>query len=80
MNQEKNNQGLSDEEKSSWILKPLDAESQKKKEDCLACRLTGSAGLFLISVYVLSNVRAQKTQTSRRVVSLVGAGRSTTMV
>lgn len=53
----------------------LDDETKKKKEDCLACRLTGTAGLFFISVYVFSNVRRQNSQASKRVVSLVGAGR-----
>lgn len=57
------------------ILKPLDSESRKKKEDCLVCRVTGSIGLFFISVYTFANVRKQTSLTNKRIVSLIGAGK-----
>lgn len=49
--------------------------NSNKKKDCLACRLTGSAGLFLISVYVFSNVRKQTSRTNKQIINLAGAGR-----
>ena len=59
---------------SNVLLKPLDIDAKKKKDDCLGCRLTGSAGLLFISIYVLSNARGQKSLTSKKLGSLVGAG------
>ena len=66
--------GKSGQEAGVELLTPLDSEARKRKEDCLACRLTGSAGLFLISIYVFSNVRKQTSRTNKQVINLVGAG------
>lgn len=52
----------------------LDIEKTKKK-DCLACKLTGSIGLFGISVYIFLNARKQKTQFNKTIINCFATGK-----
>jgi hypothetical protein len=49
-------------------------ETVNKKKDCLACRLTSSAGLFIMATYVFSNVRKQTSRTKSAFINLLGSG------
>lgn len=48
---------------------------QRTKKDCMACKLTGSVGLLIISAYLFSTARKQTNKSNRVVTNLLGSGR-----
>ena len=45
------------------------------KKDCLACKLTGTFGLFGISVYMFMNASKQRTPFNRILINSLATGR-----
>ena len=51
--------------------------ASSKGQDCLACRLIGSAGMFGISVYVFMEAFKHAKKTNRLFLNTLGTGRPT---
>ena len=49
-------------------------EPTNLKRDCLACRLTGTIGLFGISAYMFMNASKQKTRFNRILINSLASG------
>lgn len=81
MNKESsNNNNNNRDEKVSELFVTLDINNvgnneNKKLKDCLACKLTGTIGLFGISVYMFVNARKQKTQLNKTIINSLATGK-----
>ena len=53
----------------------IDDRSSPKNKDCLACKLTGSIGLFLISGYIYYHGRKQSSRLNRFFYNSLGTGK-----
>jgi hypothetical protein len=56
-------------------LDNVDNADKNKLKDCLACKLTGTFGLFGISVYMFLNARKQKTQLNKTIINSLATGK-----
>jgi hypothetical protein len=75
MNKESNNNKNKDEKVSELFVTLDSASKDDKLKDCLACKLTGTIGLFGISVYMFLNARNQKTKLNKTIISSLATGK-----
>lgn len=68
------NNGSSSDNKNDKTSLDVFIDPKNLKKDCLACKLTGTVGLFGISVYMFLNASKQKTPFNRILINTLATG------
>jgi hypothetical protein len=51
-------------------------KKEENNKDCLGCKITGTIGLFSISVYIFSNARHYKQFGNKIFLNILGSGKN----
>ena len=54
----------------------MNNREKENYKDCLECKITGTIGLFAISVYIFSNTRKNKQFGNKIFLNILGSGKN----